>query len=170
MSILGLTPSNFGKGKFELHSGMYETETIQAYIDKYERRYLIDLLGVDLFTLFVADLVTFIPQDAIYLAIFNSFEYDKSSCGIVRSEGMIEMLKGFIYFKYLADLTSVVGVTGVVKPKGENSEMGSDLNQVIYTRYNESIKTFQAIQSLICDNSTDYTTYNGQTLKTAYWL
>ena len=57
MSILNITYTDFGKGKFELHKGMYEQQKINEYIDKYERLYLINLLGGDLFNLFVADLV-----------------------------------------------------------------------------------------------------------------
>ena len=54
MSILGITYADFGKGKYELHKGMYEQQKINQYIDKYEKSYLIKLLGVDLFNLFVA--------------------------------------------------------------------------------------------------------------------
>ena len=52
MSLLNITYTDFGKGKYELQSGMYSQAKIQAYIDKYERQYLIKLLGVELFNLF----------------------------------------------------------------------------------------------------------------------
>ena len=170
MSILNITYQDFGKGKYELHSGMYEQAKINAYIDKYEKIALIKLMGVSLYNLFVADLVASVPVDPIYQAIYNSFEYD-SGCGyIVMSEGMIDMVKGFVYFQYLKDQTNQVWVSGSVQPVGENSENVSTLNMMIYTRYNDSVRSHRAIQSYICDNSTVYPDYNGRDRSTAYWI
>ena len=170
MSILNITYDDFGKGKFELHHGMYEQTKIQAYIDKYERQYLVKLLGVDLFNLFVADLVAGVPQSAIYLKIYNPFEYDNVNCYVYISEGMIDMIKGFVYYQYLKDLTNTVAVSGNVRPMGENSENVSKLNSMIYTRYNDSVRTYKKIQKYICDFNSDYLQYNGIGISTAYWL
>jgi hypothetical protein len=170
MSILGITYNDFGKGKFELHHGMYEQAKIQAYIDKYERQYLVKLLGVELFNQFVADLVANVPQTAKYIKIYNPFEYDNVNCYIYISEGMIDMIKGFVYYQYLKDLTNNVAVTGNVRPLGENSENVSTLNSMIYTRYNDSVRTYKAIQQYMCDYSSDYLKYNGIGIRTAYWV
>ena len=170
MSILGITYDDFGKGKFELHHGMYEQTKIQAYIDKYERQYLVKLLGVDLFNQFVADLVAGVPQSAIYLKIYNPFEYDNVNCYIYISEGMVDMIKGFVYYQYLKDLTNNVAVSGNVRPLGENSENVSTLNSMIYTRYNDSVRTYKSIQHYICDFNSDYLKYNGMGIGMAYWL
>ena len=83
---------------------------------------------------------------------------------------MIDMIKGFVYYQYLKDLTNNVAVSGNVRPLGENSENVSTLNSMIYTRYNDSVRTFKAIQSYICDFSSDYLKYNGAGLRTAYWI
>lgn len=170
MSLLGITYSDFGKGKFELHHGMYEQAKIQAYIDKYERQYLVKLLGVELFNEFVADLVAGVPQSAIYTKIYEPFEYDNVDCYIHISEGMIDMIKGFVYYQYLKDLTNTVAVSGNVRQAGENSENVSTLNSMIYTRYNDSVRTFKAIQYYICDFNSDYLKYNGMSIGLAYWL
>ena len=170
MSILNITYDDFGKGKFELHHGMYEQTKIQAYIDKYERQYLVKLLGVDLFNLFVSDLVAGVPQSAIYTKIYNPFEYDNVNCYVYISEGMIDMIKGFVYYQYLKDLTNTVAVSGNVRPMGENSENVSTLNSMIYTRYNDSVRTYKTIQKYICDFNSDYLQYNGIGISTAYWL
>ena len=170
MSLLGITYGDFGKGKFELHHGMYEQAKIQAYIDKYERQYLVKLLGVELFNEFVADLVAGVPQSAIYTKIYEPFEYDNVDCYIHISEGMIDMIKGFVYYQYLKDLTNTVAVSGNVRQAGENSENVSTLNSMIYTRYNDSVRTFKAIQYYICDFNSDYLKYNGMSIGLAYWL
>lgn len=169
MSLLGITYEDFGKGKYELHHGMYEQTSINDYIDKYERHYLIKLFGVDLFNLFVADLVNNVPQDAKYLAVYNPFEYD-NSCAIIISDGMVDMIRGFIYFQYMKDLTNQVSVAGNVRPVGENSFEVSTLNSMIYTRYNGSLNTYKSIQKYMCDNSSDYLKYNGVGLHYAYWI
>jgi len=80
------------------------------------------------------------------------------------------MIKGFIYYQYLKDLTNSVAVSGNVRPMGENSENVSTLNSMIYTRYNDSVRTYNAIQHYICDNSSNYLTYNGMKIGMAYWL
>jgi hypothetical protein len=170
MSLLDITYEDFGKGKFELHQGMYQQDTIDAYIDKYERQYLVKLLGVELFNLFVADLVSGVPQSARFTQIYNSFEYDDATCLITISEGMVDMIKGFIYFQYLKDQTNQVAVSGNVRPMGENSENVSTLNSMIYTRYNEGVKTYKAIQRYIEDNSSNYVEYNGDRIRLAYWI
>ena len=170
MSILAITYNDFGKGKFELHHGMYEQAKIQAYIDKYERQYLVKLLGVELFNQFIGDLVAGVPQTAKYTKIYSPFEYDNANCNINISEGMTDMIKGFVYYQYLKDATNTVAVSGNVRPLGENSENVSTLNSMIYTRYNDSVRTFKAIQYYMCDYSSDYLKYNGISIRTVNWI
>ena len=74
------------------------------------------------------------------------------------------------YFQYLKDQTNQVAVSGNVRPLGENSENVSTLNSMIYTRYNESVKTFKAIQRFICDNNSNYLDYNGISIRLANWI
>ena len=83
MSVLNITTADFGKGKFELHKGMYEQQKINDYIDKYEKAYLVQLLGADLYTLFVADLINGIPVDPIFVSLYEEFMYDKDCENIV---------------------------------------------------------------------------------------
>jgi hypothetical protein len=170
MSVLGITPADFTKGKYELHTGMYHDVKIQAYIDKYERIYLLKLLGSDLYQLFVGDLIAGVPQTPIYFALFQEFDYDTTYCKLVISDGMIEMVKGFVYFNYLKDETNQVHVTGVVRQKGENSTEVSNITSMIYTRYNDSVRTFKAIQTYICDNLSNYPDFNGKRIYTANWI
>jgi hypothetical protein len=170
MSILNITYNDFGKGKYELHKGMYEQQKINGYIDKYERIYLVQLLGVDTYNAFVADLVAGVPQSPQWLAIYNAFVYDEQYCGVVISDGMVEMVKGFIYFEYLKDQINQTWVSGVVSPSGENSTNVSTLNQQIYTRYNDAVRIYKAIQQYICDNSGTYPNYNGIGKMFTHWI
>ena len=56
MNVLNITYKDFGKGKWELASGMYEQQKINGYIDLYTNKLLAQLLGVEMYNLFVANL------------------------------------------------------------------------------------------------------------------
>lgn len=172
MNVLNITYKDFGKGKWELATGMYEQQKINNYIDLYTNRLLAELMGVELYDLFVADLdpVTFLPVDPIYVKIYNPFMHQDANCCVMISDGMVDMIKGFIYFMYLKDQINQVWVSGNVAPIGENSKDISTLSQQIYTRYNQGVFTYHAIQQYMCDNSSDYPKYKGQSKLTTYWI
>ena len=160
-----ITIADFSSGKYELHTGMYDVTRLQAYIDKYESLYLINLLGADLYADFIANLA-----DPKYVKIYDPFNQDHNWC-IMISEGMKVMLLGFVYFEYLKDLTNQITPNGNVRPIGENSADVSTLYTMMYTRYNESIKTYTAIQYYIClETEFDYVDFNGQKKESAYWI
>lgn len=151
--------------KYELHTGMYDQNKIQAYIDKYVPRYLRQLLGVDLYNDFIADLDSNdYPQSPNFVDIYEPFAYDSGynfyqwnglyeGHGAVVSEGMKEMLLGFIYYEYAKDLVNQMTPFGNVKPKSENSDIANTLFSMMYTRYNEGVSTYQAIQNYIRRNN-----------------
>ena len=69
------------------------------------------------------------------------------------SEGIKEMLKGFIYFEYAKDLSNQMTPYGNVKPTAENSEVVSTLFSMMYTRYNEAINSYRSIQRYLRFNN-----------------
>ncbi len=163
------------KGKFELHTGMFDTPRVQSYIDKYEKKYLINLLGVQLYGEFQADLlvpVVGVPTEPRFVKIFESFGVDKMGC-VIYSEGIIEMLKGFIYFEYVKDLINQMTPIGNVLPTGENSDQATTLYSMMYTRYNEAAASYKTIQYWIVfnDESTyNYDGFSGNEKGFAYWI
>jgi hypothetical protein len=165
--------SDFKVGKYELHSGIYDVPRIQAYIDKYEKRYLTELLGGDLFALFEADLTlgAGVPTEARFTAIFEALTTDLTWC-ILYSEGMKEMLMGFIYYEYTKDEIVQMTPVGNVRPVGQNSEVAGSLYTQIYNRYNDSVRTYKAIQGYIWKNPEkyDYSEFNGMTKGMVTWL
>ncbi|CAB4128570.1 hypothetical protein UFOVP104_50 [uncultured Caudovirales phage] len=154
-------------GKYSLNLNQYNIDKIDIYIEKYEKYYLSHLLGAELYALFIADLdINNIPQTSIYENIFNSFIIDYNST-VLSSNGIKEMLLGFIYYHITSDLIVNQTSIGGTKAKNENSTvMGK--NASITTRFNEAIDTYKAIQCYILDNSVDYTTFNGQPIKYEY--
>lgn len=167
-----LEPGDF-IGKYKISKNCYDEAVLQSYIDKYEDIYLIKLLGSDLFDLFIADLdINNDPVSAIYIAIFNAFHKDISNYNglkyydnncLLISEGMVEMLKGFIYYHYVSAENVKHTITGLTKGINENS--GASSYEMIYRtseiRYNEALQTFTSIQAYICDDLTNYSEWNG---------
>jgi len=159
-----ITTADFNVGKYELSTGIYDLPKLQSYIDKYEKKYLVQLLGVDLYADFIANQL--LPK---YVKIFDPLEEDHDFC-IIWSDGMTEMLKGFIYFEYGKDLINQMTPAGNVQPVGENSNVVSTLYSMIYARYNEGVGTYRAIQHYVVLNRSDYSEFNGIGKEMAYWL
>jgi len=143
-------------GKYELHIGMYDVDKINDYISIYEQRYLVELFGAELYNQFVADLSPSIsnplPQSPNFQFVFYPFYENIVLHTIIQSEGIKQMLKGFIYFEYLKDTTNQMTPNGNVVPMGENSSTASTIYSMMYARYNEAMRTFKAIQTHIAVN------------------
>ena len=135
-------------GKYQLHSGTYVTANIQAYIDKYEPKYLRELFGAELYTDFMSDLdqQTNEPKSPNFRYVYFPFAEDVNVFQMLVSEGIKEMLLGFIYFEYSKDLQNQMTPYGNVQNKSELSNTVSTLSSTIWTRYNESVRTFMAIR------------------------
>lgn len=155
-------------GKYKVAQNSYTD--IDSYIEKYEEIYLAELLGADLFALFKADVnpTTKQPVTAIYLNIYNSFKTDEGNCLIV-SEGMKKMILGFIYFEYVRDEKFKATMSGIVVSANEVSRESGFTEFNLYSRYNESIDTYDSIQWYICKNKTSYTEFNGQSKSRSHW-
>jgi hypothetical protein len=145
-----LTPSDF-VGKFELHKGMFTQPTLINYIERYERKYLIELFGAELFDEFIADVdpITKQPVSPNFVFLFNPFQKDVTLDHILISDGIVDMLKGFVYWEYTKDLINQMTSIGNTIPQNENSRVVSTLYSTMYGRYNESVKTFKAIRNWI---------------------
>lgn len=155
-------------GKYELTLTQYNTALIDTYIEIYEKKYLIKLLGGQLYDLFIDDLTAGVPVTAIYLAIYNPLYIDLYNETLV-SNGIKEMLLGFIYYHYTLDQQQAQTSVGVTAPKGENSE-GINMNHISQNRFNDNVEPFRAIQSYIKTNAINYPTFNGSEIKLQYHL
>jgi hypothetical protein len=135
-------------GKYQLHSGTYVSSNIQAYIDKYEPKYLRELFGAVLYSDFMSDLdqQTNEPKSPNFRYVYFPFAEDVNVYQMLVSEGIKEMLLGFIYFEYSKDLQNQMTPYGNVQNKSELSNTVSTLSSMIWTRYNESVRTFMAIK------------------------
>jgi len=156
-------------------------EQLEGYISRYEKRYILELLGVELGNLFINDLSNQVPQDPIYQAIYNPIEKDLPNnkihyyepyahkCGcqnqMILTNGMKSMMLGLIYFEYMRDQPYFKDLTGVNMKKSENSNRAKFYEWGIDQYYNESISDYQQIQYYIHieqnENGT-YSKFNGK--------
>ena len=155
-------------GKYELTVNQFNIDLIDSYIEKYEDYYLSQLLGASLSSAFISNLTAGVPTNPIYLTIFNPLSYDFNN-KVITSNGIKEMLLGFIYYHYVSDSDQIQTSIGTVAPSNENS-VGVGLNTLIMSRFNRGLDTMLAIQNYIYENRSTYPTYNGQPVKYAYTL
>jgi hypothetical protein len=133
------------------------SDKITPYILEYEKKYLRELLGADLYTLFETSVSGILPT-GVYLTIFNEINSDEYGV-LLHSDGMKKMLLGFVWYEYVAGTSHQHTNTGVVANVNEISlNAGFDL---AYKIYNKSIDTFKAIQYYILNNNSDYSTFAG---------
>lgn len=147
-------------GKYQVSTGMYDQAKLQDYINRYEPRYLKELFGITFYNEFKSDLLNNVPQSPNFLVLFNPLSEDLGynfyyfngiyeGVNQLDSEGIKEMLKGFIYFEYVKDLSNQITPIGLVKPDNENSTVANTLFSMMYTRYNEAIRSYNSIRDFI---------------------
>lgn len=175
------TPSDY-KGINNITQNKYDVSYLQEYIDELEEEYLTDLLGCELYDLFIADLdLSGLPQSARFIAIYekicedidsllflnpyNPFYYDyyDSYCyhRQNRSRGMVEMLKSFVYAEYVREQANTNSSIGLNKSKGVASDPVRLDGSAIRRNFNKGINDFWNIQYYICENSVTYPEFNG---------
>lgn len=143
------------KGFYQISGNSFDQTELQLYIDEVEPEILRDLMGCDLYDLFVADLVGNVPQTQRFINIFNAFCIDNPSFHNTqeKSKGIIEMLKGFVYFSYVKESDFANVITGNIKNAFSNSEQARSVEVGFNDRYNRAIVSYKAIQWYMCENT-----------------
>lgn len=153
-------------GKYSITQNSFGVADLQSFIDKYEKVYLYDLLGISLGDLFYADISTpfTAPNTLIYTTLFNAKYSDNDNANIInqiRSNGVKEMILGFVYFEYIRNQNVTNTSNGNVIASNEVSVSAKWSETGIYEVYNEAIKTYRSIQTYILNNLTVYPLFNG---------
>lgn len=154
-------------GEIRIAQNTKEVNTLEYYIDKYEKEILLDLLGYLQYQLYVDQIssntglssqnkykVLITGKNFKEFHVYNTatqfFYYDKQD-NYTSYYGMIESLKYFIYWYFVRDLRAKVTSVGVKFPLAENSENPNQnqINSVIEQRYNEAIKGYISAYNLL---------------------
>lgn len=158
-------------GKYSISQSSFNTTDLQAFIDKYEKVYLRDLLGLTLGDLLYTDIAsgTFLPPVTTrYSVLFNAIAQEINGCDVI-SNGIKEMLLGFIYWEFVKTASTHNTITGNVMAQNEVSEQVDFSSTEIYNNYNEAINSYRAIQIYINANSSTYPEFNGKMKVKAHW-
>jgi hypothetical protein len=125
-------------GKYKIAKDCYSKDLLESYIDKYEKIYLQDLLGVALYNAFVADLNdddSPKPQSLRFREIFNERVTEDVFGAMYRSDGMLEMLKGYVYYHYVLDQEFKNTINGTVINQASFSQKVALAKSTLEDRY-----------------------------------
>jgi len=157
--------ADFSTGKFKIPQSIFTD--LNSYIDRYEERYLAELLGSNLKDAFISDLSSQVPVSARFININSAFITDDGNC-LRKSFGIKDMLCGFIFFEYIRDVHLKGSISGQVKSTNEVSEVVGTENFIDHF-YNESVETYASIQWYIDQNISEYPEYNGICKQIGHW-
>ena len=111
---------------------------LQDYIDRYENKYLVDLMGKELADDFITD-----PSDV---------KWDELK---VIGFGLTSLLVGFVYFEYVRDLPFRVTNGNVMYTQEENGR--TVLTAIVLRqRYNECVRDYKEMQKYLKDNFDEF--------------
>lgn len=165
-----ITPDDF-IGTWAITQGYSDTK-LQEYIDYYSTYYLASLLGIELFNDFAVNLDN-PPLTAEFQKINDSFVYQVNyNCGVngvIRSEGLKNMLLCLVYAHYRSEDLGTPTSGGQIKLHSEGGKLADDTWSNVYKIYNRGIKSYRAIQKYIKDNIDSYEGYEGVDKQTS-WL
>ncbi len=149
--------------------GVYTSTNVQSFIDKYEKQYLDQLLGLDLSNKIIAYLAANrLPDNPDYNFIIDPFQFQEPGGGccancIHNSKGMKAFLVAAITYEYISDNLQFTQV-GAATPQAETAtEVNVRKNmRLAEKKYNGLLDTSDAIQWYCWNNSDKYPTFQGQ--------
>lgn len=158
MSIVLKT--DFGAGEYVIPQ-QAASQDLQVFIDKYEKHYLLRLMGSVLYNLFNDDLTgnPSIPQATRFTDIFDPFNNDDDN--ILRiSDGIKVMLIQFTYYHYIKE-QQTINTIGGTKSLKSNVSNDASFQGNIQKAYNDAIQNHREIQRVLVDESATYPEENG---------
>ena len=159
-----LTIDDFENGEYRIAVNPKQEAGLDARIKNVEDRILPLLFGIDLSNLFLIDFGSVTPNepnDPRFIAVYEPFTELIDDC-IITSNGMREMLKGFVYFFEVRHKHGRNTAEGIKKTNGINSTNMSSISLDVMSRYNDAVETFKAIRAKMVENdNNDYDDYEG---------
>ena len=155
-------------GKYKVSTNSFTASVLTDFTTQYETIYLKELLGKDLSDLFIADLTAQAPTTPIYLTLYNYLEVESYNKMYV-SQGMKDMMLGFIYYEFNRKDKIKQTINGAVVNQSELSREAGFTENSITMNYNDSVDYYKTIQMYINDNLTDYPLFKGLEKQVSHW-
>jgi len=155
--------SDFEVGRFALPQSSITSKNLISIIGDVEEVELCNLLGFELSELLISDLDgTNTPVNQRFTKIFYKFFEKSSICSEkMVSAGIVDMLKGFVFFYYGRTLNVRLSMNGAITAESENAESRPANHSQLRANYNKSVKTFKAIQAYVKENEDIYPEFDG---------
>lgn len=133
-------------GFYGLNVNTANTPVLQAFIDRYEKPYILELLGVELGLLFIADLAN-VSQEARFTTIQEPFDVTLNHRDY-SSLGMKDFLTAAIYYEYTLTRQAKPTDDGVARSTNEAQTIVSPTDAARYgaNKFCEALDTVEAIQ------------------------
>ena len=150
-------------GYYQVSFGIYDTPKLQSAIDRYEKYYLIKLLGLTMGNYFIADLVDGEPVDTDFLTIFNELQYEDENC-LHTSKGIKDILIACIFYHFISEKAVHDAQSGVVVGDSEVAKNVAfdNVYRLAEIRWNSMLESWEAIQKYCIENSSVYPDFKGQ--------
>lgn len=157
-----LSTSDF-TGYYELSLSIYDTPRLQDAIDRYERYYLVRLLGLTMADDFIADLVNGVPVDTDFLLIFNPLDYEDES-HLFQSQGIKDILKACVFYHYISEKAVHDSQSGVAKTETEVGRVVAfdNTHRAAEIRFNGMLPSWEAIQKYCLEHESLYPDFKGK--------
>jgi len=149
-----------------LAQSIANTNELQAYIDRYEEKYIKLILGAVLGELYIVDKSN-PTQDPIFVVIEDAFIMDENS-SIRESKGLKDVLLSLIFYHYVFDTQTKHSQSGVTINQSEVSNTNSPENAARFgeQKWNDSLDSIESIQWYVTVFAPDdYPEYNGTQFK-----
>jgi len=163
-----VTTSQF-TGKYSISAGIKITQ-LTDLLNKVEERILRELMGNAMYVDFIADLSGGVPVSPEFVTIFNPLLLDNPRTFENYSNGMRDMVKGFVWYDWNNDTESSPSTQGQKKVSSSNSKNIPNNSFQMNRMYNESIGTYKAIQDYIKQNLDIYPDFKGVSKKYLFTL
>lgn len=159
-----LTNTNdYKTGRFALPVNKINIKDLMSDISDRECEILECLLGVDLAALLIEDLDSEnVPQTDRFIKIWNKFQEEIKCRGKIRSRGILDMIKSFVFFYNGRRRTNCLTIAGSKKTDSENSDNTKLSSTDLINSYNRAVNTHNAIIEYICMNEEIYPEFMGE--------
>lgn len=161
-----------------LASSVNSNPVLQAYIDLYEKKYLMRLLSETMGNLFIANIdpTTHLPVASRWLDLFNSFDKQDtdnsmfceevyfrenhldSGKGMRHSDGIKQLLLNCVFYHYVFDTDNQSSQSGITKSSVDAAKSAS-ASRFAERRFNVALDTWDSIKWFILQNTTTYPEY-----------
>jgi len=156
-------------GHFRIAINKHQKNDLQSFINRYEKKYLIDLFGPDIYATFIADLGASSPQvpnNTPFTTIFDCFQICTPCGETYNCDGLLDMLKGFFYYHWNAEDWLKKTSSGTTVVDSENSTVRASSQIGLANYWNDAVQNYELIQLYICQNielfeTTDEIKYKG---------